>query len=262
MLSILFNHFTVSHNLIRLFYIIFPLIYYLVIKIGVITIHTLKSAINEVFYELKSQNPTLDNYQLWEETLKIELPKYFASKPNNVHLLSKKFEEFEENLYPYLDKIKSTALTRKNNIYELLGAPTLSSANAITRGINTKLGLFWEELANLSPNVFSPEKELGLKLQGVDVITYIDNNLYFTQLKTQKNTLTGSQAPRLTGELSRYKYSLLAACINTNCGWTYGGPIQRVVGDEYWRLTGLSYSDILTHLKILLDNIEEFLIED
>ncbi|WP_052712263.1 hypothetical protein [Domibacillus indicus] len=227
-----------------------------------INISNFQADLYETISKLRVQDPTLDEYKLWEKALEIELPDYLASKPNNAHLLKDKFEEFERNLYPYLENIKLTALSRRNNLYELLGAPTLSASNAITRGINTKLGLFWEEIANLSSNVFSLEKELGIKLQGVDVITYVNNNLYFTQLKTQKNTLTGSQAPRLTIELSRYENSLLAACIETNCGWTYSGPIKRVVGHDYWSLTDVAYNDILAHLKVLLDNVEEFLIED
>ena len=56
----------------------------------------------------------------------------------------------------------------------------------ITRTYSTKLGLLWEKIADLAPNVISPELDLGYKIPEVDIIVLYDNKLYYTQLKNTK----------------------------------------------------------------------------
>lgn len=42
------------------------------------------------------------------------------------------------------------------------------------------------KIADLAPNVISPELDLGYKIPEVDIIVLYDNKLYYTQLKHKK----------------------------------------------------------------------------
>lgn len=146
--------------------------------------------------------------------------------------------------------------------YQLVNAANLSAANAITRTYNTKLGLFWERIADLTPNVVSPEIDLGYKLPEVDVIVLNqgDGQLYYTQLKTQKNTLTGSQSGRTVQELGRYQYHWFVACIDTNCASTMPRALSQLVGKQFWEKIGIDYEwEILPNLEKSVQTVETLL---
>lgn len=186
-----------------------------------------------------------------------EILEYFNKKTDKRNQIADLFKNFEESILPELELLVQASIDRKQNIYQLTSCLSLSSANAVTRTFSTKLGTFWEKVAMLSPNVISPEFELGYKIPEIDVIVKYNNKLYYTQLKTQKNTLTGSQSPRTTQEMSRYENSWFVACIDTNCRWTAPSSITRLIGREFWEKIGIDYNEILTLLYNLCQKVEE-----
>ncbi|WP_196215624.1 hypothetical protein VKI22_12635 [Cyanobacterium aponinum UTEX 3221] len=69
-------------------------------------------------------------------------------------------------------------------------------------------------IAQISNKTFSPEKELNIKLKGIDLIIYHEQKIKYVQLKTKKDTLTGSQSSRTINELKIHPYSIFAAALN------------------------------------------------
>ena len=96
------------------------------------------------------------------------------------------------------------------------GAKDFYTMQLVLRSITTTLGNFWEELAVLSNNAISTEKEFGIKIKGVDIICSINNQPTYIQMKTMEGTLTGSQAPRSEEELILHKNSYFAALESRN----------------------------------------------
>ena len=113
--------------------------------------------------------------------------------------------------------------------------------------------------SSLSSNIISPELHFGIKIPGVDVIVQHNNKFYYTQLKTQKNTLSGSDSSRVTQELSLFDNSWFVACIDNCAGWTYSGSIQRLLGNEFWSKTDINYEDLLSHLNNTINLVEKLL---
>jgi hypothetical protein len=134
------------------------------------------------------------------------------------------------------------------NLYEISGAVKLSFANKATRNLSTTMGLLWERLANISPYSINPESEFGVKIKGIDLIS---RNIHtdvieYQQLKTQHNTLTGSQKQRSVEELSIHQNPVFCACFSTNGSWTFNHPnIPRVSGREFWSRIGINYDEVL-----------------
>ncbi|HDK7157787.1 TPA: hypothetical protein PTV43_002954 [Clostridium botulinum] len=187
------------------------------------------------------------------------LPDFFMSKPHKENEMESLFESFKLKNFTNLKQNLREKVAANDNIYNMFNAPSLSGANSITRTLSTKLGLFWEDIANLSSNVVSPEIEFGIKLKGVDAILNHNGTFIYAQMKTQKNTLTGSQVGRSTSELSVYKNSLFVACIDNNASWTYGGPIERIVGKPFWDLCNISYERLLHNISELIQEAESLL---
>ena len=52
----------------------------------------------------------------------------------------------------------------------------------------------------------SPELDFGVKIAGLDLLIYAENKIIQCQLKSNKDTLTGSQAERSVEELSVLPY--------------------------------------------------------
>ena len=46
----------------------------------------------------------------------------------------------------------------------------LVTSNSVTRSLSTKMGILWEEIADISPYVIIPEFEFGIKIKGIDII--------------------------------------------------------------------------------------------
>lgn len=189
-----------------------------------------------------------------------EIYNMLELKQDKRHMIKKLFEDFTRDIRPELIKLKNDSCNKKNNIYQLANAYKLSAANAITRTYSTKLGLLWEKIADLAPNVISPELDLGYKIPEVDIIVLYDNKLYYTQLKTQKNTLTGSQTKRTIDELNKFQNHWFVACINTNCSSTIPKSLNKLIGKEFWEKIGIDYNkDIEENLIMSIKEIEKIL---
>lgn len=183
---------------------------------------------------------------------------FISQKEDKRHLISAVFEDFTKSIIPELEQKESDACHESKNVYQISGAVKLSSANTITRTYSTELGLLWEKIADLAPNVVSPELDFHLKIPEVDVVVLYDDKLYYTQLKTQRNTLTGSQGNRTVDELRRFPHNWFVACIDTDASWTAPKSLNRLVGREFWDKIGIDYDkDILPNLKKSIMKIEE-----
>ena len=198
---------------------------------------------------------TMDNKSQEKEFLKL-----IKTKKDNRSLIPNTFEQFTNDVLPELKSLRDMACEKNENIYQLSHATNLSAANAITRTYSTKLGLLWERIANLSPNVTSPELDFGFKIPEVDVVVLYESNLYYTQLKTQKNTLTGSQGHRTIAELTAFEHHWFVACIETNASWTAPKTLNRLLGRQFWSKIGIDYDkDIVPNLKKSVSAVESLI---
>ena len=191
-----------------------------------------------------------------------QIRNFLKTKPDRRNQIGQVFEDFTNGIIPELIEIRNNGCKNKNNIYQLCDAVKLSTANAITRTYSTKLGLLWEKVASLSPNVLSPELDFGAsyKIPEVDVIILYNNSLYYAQLKTQKNTLTGSQSSRTVAGLTAYKNHWFVACIKTNCDSTIPKVLNKLIGRQFWDLIGIDYdTEIFPNLKKSVMKIENLL---
>lgn len=224
-------------------------------------IHSRKALILDMFEEKFGvpiySLPDLQRSAMLGQIFTEVLPSFISDKEDNSHYLSSLFDQFIDGVSPVLEGILIADTAKQQNVFQMFNAASLSASNSLTRTFNTKLGLFWEDVANLSNNVISLENEFGLKLPGVDVVVLYDDELYFTQLKTQKNTLTGSQSGRVNEELGCFDHSWIVACIENNAYWTYSGHIQRLVGEEFWEKTTINYNEILYNLERTINHVEK-----
>lgn len=191
-----------------------------------------------------------------------EIRCFLENKPDERKLVKQVFENFTNDIIPELQVIKTNGCINKKNVYQLSQAIKLSTANNITRTYSTKLGLLWEKIASLAPNVVSPEIHFGAsyKIPEVDVIVLYDNKLYYTQLKTQKNTLTGSQSGRTVAELAAYTNHWFVACIDTNCDSTIPKALNKLIGRQFWDKIGIDYDEeILPNLEKSILKVESLL---
>lgn len=150
-------------------------------------------------------------------------------------------------------------LRSSKNVYEMSGATKLAFANKATRTLSTTMGLLWERLASISPYAINPEIEFNLKLKGIDLIALNQDtsNVEYQQLKTQQNTLTGSQKGRSVEELSIHDYPVFCACFS-NSSWTFNDVnIPRISGTDFWSRIGISYDILLPRVKDLVLTLEE-----
>lgn len=145
------------------------------------------------------------------------------------------------------------------NLYEMCGAAVFVESNSISRNLSTKMGDLWEIIANISPYAVSPERDFGLKITGIDSIILCGGKgePVFAQIKTQRNTLTGSQAPRSKRELELHQHRIFAAAFCTGGGWTFSSTsIPRVCGAEFWTMVGLNYELLKFHVKQMILKIQ------
>lgn len=152
------------------------------------------------------------------------------------------------------------ALVRSSkNIYELSGAVKLSFANKVTRTLSTTMGSLWERLAAISPYSVNPEAEFSLAIRGIDLISknFDTGDIEYQQLKTQKNTLTGSQRGRSVSELIIHEHPVFCACFSTKGAWTFNhADIPRVAGEEFWARIGIDYDTLLNKATNLVTTLE------
>jgi len=161
-------------------------------------------------------------------------------------------DECDKILSKYARRISegccSTDGSGATNLFELVGATKLIRANQLSRVVSTQLGAAWEEIATLSSFAVSPELELGIKITGIDLIFVEDGKLRHTQIKTQKNTLTGSQKDRSVSELLMHPHPLFAAAFDV-ANWTFppfkSCGVQRVAGEAFWSKLNIDYRQVI-----------------
>jgi hypothetical protein len=160
-------------------------------------------------------------------------------------------------LRPSTDELK----TKPKNLYELAGATELAFANRVTRNLSTTMGALWERIAWFSPYVVDPDTQFGVKIAGIDIILKNKDSglIEYAQLKTQRNTLTGSQSGRADSELSLHDYPIFCACFLTKQSWTYNTKknIPRFAGEEFWSRIGIDYNIVTKGLTEFVLKLED-----
>ena len=127
-------------------------------------------------------------------------------------ILDKFIKEVLDGVYQEKDKFRKAMNTKKKtfkNIFEFSKSENLYLSNMYTRFISENLGHKLEEIANLSNNVYIPDRELEINIKGIDLIIYDQGLIKYTQLKTKKDTLTGSQKDRSIIELSIHPHYII-----------------------------------------------------
>ena len=147
---------------------------------------------------------------------------------------------------------------RAKNTYELIGARDLAIANSVTRKCSTIFGSVFEEIACLSPVVIDPKVEFGITIKGIDLILLDSEGvLRHVQMKTQRNTLTGSQQSRSVRELKIHPSPLFVAALSQG-SWTFGSPsIERMDGEDFWDMIGIEFEHIRNSLNCRVIAIQE-----
>lgn len=222
----------------------------------------------------------IDAYTSGRAIENILLPVFMALNEDDLLLSEEQLENgitvildaFETRVLEILENEKSDFEERRRtntgnnkNLFEVANTPNLYLSNKYTRVISENLGHKLEDIATLSPKVINPEVHLGFKIKGIDVIIYKDSAFYFCQLKTKKDTLTGSQKSRSEIELSVQTNSIFAACLSLGSGFTFNTNkpnIKRIHGKELWDMVDIDYDNLIDKLSISLQEIEEVLFHE
>ncbi len=110
---------------------------------------------------------------------------------------------------------------------------------------------------------FDTEIHLNLKIPGVDKFILGENgNIRHVQVKTKKDTLTGSQSKRSIIELGIHPHPIFAALFDFG-SWHFPKheQIERMSGSEIWTLVGLDYDIVLKEVCQSLQRIEKALFD-
>lgn len=143
------------------------------------------------------------------------------------------------------------------NLFTLFETKLLAISNSVTRKLSVKMGNFLEEAATFSPYAISTEQEFGIKIPGIDIIILADGEVEFIQLKTKKDTLTGSQVPRVKKELSLHQKSSFVAAFDAG-KWNFSSDeIPSYAGEEFWKRIHIDYQTMEYHLREAFREIEE-----
>ena len=185
----------------------------------------------------------------------LKAKKTKANGIKNDEILNK-ISLFKKN---YIEKVLPEKLSSTpKNLFQMSGAKDFYRMQLVLRSITTTLGNFWEELAILSNNAISAEKEFGIKITGVDIICAINKKPTYIQMKTMEGTLTGSQSPRSEEELILHQNRYFAAVFESGSDWTFNSEkIKRIKGKEFWSLIDLDYDYILQEVKLMVKEIED-----
>ncbi|MBD2148552.1 hypothetical protein H6F44_00160 [Pseudanabaena sp. FACHB-1277] len=163
---------------------------------------------------------------------------------------------------------KNAKNQRFSNIFEFAGCRKLYLSSIYTRVISENLGHKIEEIANLSPYIFNPESELSISLKGIDFIVFWQTDLYYGQMKTKKDTLTGSQGSRSINELRIHPRSMFIAALDMGAGTNpskkkaEAAGIRLEVGESFWSKIGIGYSEMLNKIAATLRDIEQELYDE
>ncbi len=202
------------------------------------------------------------HYEQREKSIEDKL----ASKTKWELYLKNEFKKINEEYKPIiLEKIKANiahmdGLTRPKSLFEIVGAKELAIAQKHNRSITEKMGHLFENYAVVSPVVFSPEDHYGITIQGVDFIAFINNEITYCQMKTNKNTLTGSQVPRTKEELLVFEKSWFVSAIDSYAPWSLSSlhGIDRIAGNEFWSIVNIPYELVIESVTTLILEIENF----
>ena len=163
--------------------------------------------------------------------------------------------KFKKN---YIENILPKRINQKIvNVYSLSGADSFAKIQLVLRSLSTSMGSLWEKIAICGNTSISSENEFGLKITGTDLISLIDGNPTYIQIKTMEDTLTGSQGPRSNNELSIHDYSFFAAAFDTGRTWHFkSNKVKKFKGKEFWSKIDLDYDYILKNVKVMVKEIE------
>jgi hypothetical protein len=206
------------------------------------------------------------------------LMNYFRTKEANNELfwsvtdyteaIDEVMEDYLRNILPQLIQIKHAPISAKeirDNIFCASGCEYLAKSNKYSRKITTILGGYLEKIVEKSPRSFSTEANFNkLNITGVDSIIYRNGTLMFTQLKTQKNTLTGAHKNRSIQELKIFPNSIFAAHFDL-ANWTFNpgnSGIARISGADFWSLLDVDYNIIKNRVYSTIRTIENQLFEN
>ena len=206
-----------------------------------------------------------------EEYIEFEIHKDLDTGGNSVLIIDNLKQALNSRMSNYL----LSAMTKMNvdtrtiedmmadpkNAYELAGAKELAFANKVTRNLSTTMGSLWEKLADISPYALNPDLEFGIKIRGIDIIckNIETQKIEFIQLKTTKNTLSGSQSARANSELLLHQNPVFAAAFDVDRNWTYQNnpTIRRISGAEFWNQIGMDYPTVYNTVVTTIRQLEE-----
>lgn len=174
--------------------------------------------------------------------------------------IRKRFEKIlKEHSKAILAGATQVGVENSKNLYALVGAKRLARANELSRLVSTHLGRAWEEMAAQSHLALSPEATFKTRILGIDIIILDGDTLRHTQIKTQKNTLTGSQKSRSVAELKIHPSPLFAAAFDVS-KWTFPSTkrpkIERLAGEAFWAKLEIDYKMVVAVAKNCLLKLE------
>ena len=174
---------------------------------------------------------------------------------NSSAAITNEINKFKKN---YIENILPKRINQKIvNVYSLSGADSFAKIQLVLRSLSTSMGSLWEKIAICGNTSISSENEFGLKITGTDLISLIDGNPTYIQIKTMEDTLTGSQGPRSNNELSIHDYSFFAAAFDTGRTWHFkSNKVKKFKGKEFWSKINLDYDYILKNIKVMVKEIE------
>lgn len=209
----------------------------------------------EDYFKIHSSSKSISNI---EEKIDEILAKFIREVLSGIHKKKDKFRKKSN-----MKNIKYT------NLFEFSRSENLYLSSIYTRFISENLGHKLEEIANISSKVYIPEQELKIKnnlkinIKGIDLIIYDQGLIKYTQLKTKKDTLTGSQKDRSIAELSIHPHSIFAAALNMGNSLTISKKsvekynIEVLVGDSFWSLIDLNYELILSKIAKAINFLDK-----
>lgn len=170
----------------------------------------------------------------------------------------KRLLETKENF----KEIRETTKPAKQNLFLIAGTKNLFLSNKYTRTITTTLGNRLELILEIDKSkCFDTETHFNLKIPGIDKFVLDDTGkIRHTQVKTKKDTLTGSQVKRSVIELGIHPNPIFAALFDFgNWHFPKHEKIARITGNEFWSLVGLDYDTVLAEVCKSLQRIEKVL---
>ena len=210
--------------------------------------------VNEIPDNPNYENALQISYKFEQVINKFDLNHLFSNSMESIYTIPEVFQQFSQT---FMDGISVKLNNPGDSLFTLSNTKYFAFANIITRDLSRRWGKIWEDIAVISPKVVSPEKTFGgYKIPGVDFLMLLHNKLYFCQMKTAKNTLTGSQAPRSRTELELFQNSAFISAFDIGSWHFNSSHTQRLAGEQFWKLIDINYFEIETNFIKTLENIE------